>query len=321
VSHWVIAGVSGSPALRYAPAADSRPQAGLIPAPPARGPLPRARHVLAVIARPGQESADLGALLHAFRRTGARLALLSVTRGEASPLNSTWERLETRRPWELQVAAAVLGICSLSVADYPDGGLARLPLAELTELVQREIRRHAPDLLLVVDPVAASRGGAIPAGDDPDDAMLVSDDSDGAVVARAVRSAAEQAGLPVVARTTTPGTRGARQVDLGPDPAAARAAQRSAVAAYLSQSQALPEVERRLDLLDGRETLRWLVPAPRTQPPPPHLAPIPRREPPAPAASPPAPAASPLPELDHRHLSRDPVISGTNMSGLCPRNQ
>jgi N-acetylglucosamine malate deacetylase 2 len=268
VSHRVTAAAGGSAALRCAPATDSRPQDDLVPARPARGPLPRARHVLAVIARPGQESADLGALLHAFRRTGARLALLSVTRGEASPLNSTWERLETRRPWELQVAAAVLGISSLSVADHPDGGLSRRPLAELTELVQREIRRHAPDLLLVVDPVAAGPGGAVPGGDDPDDAILVSDDSDGAVVARAVRSAAGQAGLPVVARTRTPGTRGAWGAGLGPDPAAARATQRSAVAAYLSQSQALPEVERRLDLLDGRETLRWLVPAPAASPVP-----------------------------------------------------
>ena len=102
----------------------------------------------------------------------------------------------------------------------------------------------------------------MPAGGHPDNAMLVSDDSDGAVVARAVRSAAGQAGLPVVARTG-PGIRGARRVDLGPDPAAARAVQRSAVAAYRSQSQTLPEVERRLDLLDGREALRWLVPVPR----------------------------------------------------------
>jgi N-acetylglucosamine malate deacetylase 2 len=265
VSHRVTAAAEGRAALRCAPATDSRPQDDRAPAQLARGALPRARQVLAVIARPGQESADLGALLHAFRRTGARLALLSVTRGEASPLNSTWERLETRRPWELQVAAAVLGISSLSVADYPDGALARRPLAELTELVQREIRRHAPDLLLVVDPVATGPGGAVPAGDVPDDALLISDDSDAAVVARAVRSAAGQAGLPVVARTR-PGTRGARHIGLGPDPAAARAAQRSAVAAYRSQSQALPEVERRLALLDGHETLRWLVPTPRTKP-------------------------------------------------------
>ena len=42
-------------------------------------PLPRARHVLAVTARPGQESADLGRLLYAFRCRGASLALLSLT--------------------------------------------------------------------------------------------------------------------------------------------------------------------------------------------------------------------------------------------------
>ena len=55
--------------------------------------LPRAGHILAVTARPGQESADLGRLLYAFRHRGASLGLLTLTRGEASPLNSTCERL------------------------------------------------------------------------------------------------------------------------------------------------------------------------------------------------------------------------------------
>ena len=123
--------------------------------------LPWARNVLAVIARPGQESAGLGALLYAFRRRGARLALLCLTRGEASPLNSTCERLETVRPWELQVAAGLLGVSSVTVSDYPDGGLSLAPVPELTEKVRRAIRRHAPDLLLVADPAAAG---------DPDDA-------------------------------------------------------------------------------------------------------------------------------------------------------
>ena len=261
MSHSLTAEAGAGPALRYAPATGSLPPADRAPGSLARGPLPRAKHVLAVIARPGQESADLGALLYAFRRTGARLALLSVTRGEASPLNSTRERLETRRPWELQVAAAVLGVSWLTVADYPDGGLALRPLAELTELVQREIRRRAPDLLLVVDPGPAGPGGAMPADDPDDNPVLASDGSDNAVVARAVRCAAERAGVPVVARTR-PGARGACQVGLGPDPAAARDTQRSAAAAYLSQSEALPEVRRRLELLDGREALRWLIPPP-----------------------------------------------------------
>ena len=115
-------------------------------------PLPRAGHVLAVTARPGQESADLGRLLYAFRRRGASVALLTLTRGEASPLNSTCERLEIIRPWELQVAAGLLGICSLMVADYADGKLNRYQAAELTERVRRAIRAHAADLLLVIEP-------------------------------------------------------------------------------------------------------------------------------------------------------------------------
>src|SRR6185437_12897138 len=110
--------------------------------------LPGAADVLAVIARPGQESADLGAMLHAFRRSGARLSLLCLTRGEASPLNSTCERLEAIRPFELQAAAGLLGISSATVADYPDGGLGLALVPELTERVRRAIRWQAPDLLL-----------------------------------------------------------------------------------------------------------------------------------------------------------------------------
>src|ERR1700756_3662174 len=93
---------------------------GLTPALASNG-LPRAGTVLAVTARPGCESADLGAVLYAFGQAGARLALLSLTRGEASPVNSTRNRLEAVRPWELQLASWLLGISSVAVADYPDG--------------------------------------------------------------------------------------------------------------------------------------------------------------------------------------------------------
>lgn len=65
--------------------------------------------------------------------------------------------------------------------------------------------------------------------------------------------------MPVVARTR-PGVRGAWMIDLGTGAAAARAIQKSAAAAHASQSEALPEVVHHLDLLDGREPLRWLLP-------------------------------------------------------------
>ena len=216
-----------------------------MPVAPAARELPRAGTVLVVTARPGQESSDLGGLLYAFRRAGASLALLCLTRGEASPLNSTWcARLEAIRPWELQLAANVLGISEVTVASNPDGELRRHPAADLTQRVRHAIRRYSADLLLVIAPEAG----------DPDDAA----------VAVAACAAARHAGIPVAARAE-PGARGGWMIDLGADAATARAIQKSAAAAHQSQSQALPELIRRLDLLDGREALRWLVPPPPRQ--------------------------------------------------------
>jgi LmbE family N-acetylglucosaminyl deacetylase len=210
----------------------------MAPATPPGLPLPEAGHVLAVTARPGQESADLGGLLYAFRRAGASLGLLCLTRGEASPLNATSARLEAVRPWELQLAAGVLGICSVIVASYPDGALSRQPMADLTERVLRAAREQSADLLLVIDPAAGGR--------------------DDTAVAAATYAAAARAGLPVVACTRAAG-HGTWEIDLGPDAPIARAIQKAAAAAHASQAGALPQLVRRLDLLDGREHLRWLV--------------------------------------------------------------
>ena len=210
-----------------------------VPGASTSGPLPRARNVLVVTARPGQESASLGGLLYAFRRAGACLGLLCLTPGEASPLNSTWSaRLEAVRPWELQLAANVLGMSSVAVASYPDGKLRSFPAAQLTERVRRAIRQHSPDLLVVIDPEVG----------DPDDVA----------VAMAACAAARQEGRPAVAHTG-PGVEGAWTIELGADAATARAIQKTVAAAHASQSQALPELMRRLEQLDGREHVRWLV--------------------------------------------------------------
>jgi N-acetylglucosamine malate deacetylase 2 len=202
-------------------------------------PLPRTERVLAVIARPGQESASLGGLLYALRKTGASMSLLSLTRGEASELNSTPQPLSAVRPWELQLAAFLLGVSTVAVSDYPDGRLSGCELTDLTERVHRAIRLHSPDLLLVVEPADA--------------------DADSAMAAMAACAAADQAGLPVVARTL-PAADGSWQVSLGAESAAARAAQRSAAAAHRSQSDGMPDLMWQLDLLGSEESLRWVVP-------------------------------------------------------------
>ncbi|HXB47932.1 MAG TPA: PIG-L family deacetylase [Streptosporangiaceae bacterium] len=226
-----------------APASDGRTNGQLTPvraAAPGISGLPPTRTVLAVTARPGVESTALGGLLYAFGQAGARITLLSLTRGEASPFNSTSSRLETVRPWELQLASWLLGISSVTVADYPDGGLSSCPMPKLTDRVRRAIAEYAPDLILVLDPVAGN--------------------SDDARVARAVSLAARPVGVPVVSRTM-PGASDGWLVELGAEADVAREVQRAAARAHASQSEVLPQELRRLDSLGRGEPLRWLVPA------------------------------------------------------------
>ncbi|HUA41446.1 MAG TPA: PIG-L family deacetylase [Streptosporangiaceae bacterium] len=201
-------------------------------------PLPAAGRILAVTARPGQESADLGGVLYAFRRAGVRLALLCLTRGEASRLNSTSQRLEEIRPWELQAAAAVIGVSAVMVADFPDGSLSRCSLTALSGRVQRAIEEHTPDLLLVIDPATGTACDV--------------------QVAKATCITARSAGLPVAARTSTH-ARNSWPVGQDAEASAARAVQRSAAAAHVSQSEALAEVYQQLERAGSRDRLRWLI--------------------------------------------------------------
>jgi LmbE family N-acetylglucosaminyl deacetylase len=201
-------------------------------------PLPSAARVLAVTARPGQESTDLGGPLYAFRRSGASLSLLCLTLGETPAQSSGFTRLESARPWEVQMAASILGIRQVSVASYRAGRLHRYRTSELTGRIQHAISTYSADLVLVVAPETGDIGDS--------------------AVARAATAAALQAGVPLAARTR-PGVAGAWVVDLGPDAEIARAIQKSAAAAHATQSEALPEMISRLDQLGSMETLRWLV--------------------------------------------------------------
>lgn len=114
--------------------------------------LPSAVRVLAVTARPGQESADLGGPLYAFRRSGASLSLLCLTLGETAAQSTGFTRIEAARPWEIQMAASILGIRQVSVASYRDGRLHRYRTSELTGRIQHAISKYSADLVLVVAP-------------------------------------------------------------------------------------------------------------------------------------------------------------------------
>ena len=214
------------------------------------GSLPSAVRVLAVTARPVQESTDLGGLLFAFRRSGGDLSLLCLTRGEAAGRNSGSARLEAVRPWEVQMAASILGIRRVAVASYRDGNLHHYHISDLAERIQRAITEYSADLVLVVAPETGDIGDA--------------------AVARAATAAALRAGVPVAGHTR-PGVSGAWMLDLGADAEMARAIQKSAASAHTTQADALPELINRVDHLGSVEALRWLVsparvPAQRVEP-------------------------------------------------------
>jgi hypothetical protein len=64
-----------------------RPSAG--PLGRLRTTLPKARSVLAVVARPGDEASYLGAVLDTFRAQGCTVSILAFTCGDASPYNES----------------------------------------------------------------------------------------------------------------------------------------------------------------------------------------------------------------------------------------
>ncbi|GAA0344172.1 PIG-L family deacetylase [Actinoallomurus spadix] len=220
---------------------------------PATG-LPPARRVLAVVARPGDETWYLGAVLETFRSHGAHIGVLCFTRGEKSPYNDSLCRLETIRPREFDAATAVLHAEYRTLIDYPDDGLNGYPIDELTEHVTRAITEWDADLLLTVDGRGTER-----------------------TAARAAVHAGRERGIPVLAWTLPHDLARAARHAGGPamsgdlysridfEVRVDRRIQRQAARAHRSQNGGDRPQQARLALQGDYEWLRRLVPpAPAT---------------------------------------------------------
>lgn len=114
--------------------------------------LPQWRTVLAVVAHPDDESFGLGAVLSAFADQNAELAVLCLTRGEASTLQGVPGELGEVRAAELAAAAKVLGASAVELLNYPDGGLSEMPADELAIPILELVERFSAQGLLVFDP-------------------------------------------------------------------------------------------------------------------------------------------------------------------------
>lgn len=212
--------------------------------------LPAVHRLVAVCAHPDDESFGLGAVIAAFAAAGTDNTLLCFTRGEASTLGTEQGDLAAVRTAELTAAATALGIADVTLLDYPDGGLADIPLETLTAEVDRVAGQA--DALLVFD-----EGG-------------ITGHPDHIKATAAAFAAAEQIGIFVYAwaiprdvaaalnaefGTTFVGSEsGAMDFCLTVD----RARQLRAIACHRSQATDNPVLWRRLALTGDHEHLRVL---------------------------------------------------------------
>ena len=219
------------------------------PGPGSQG-LPTATSVLAVCAHPDDESFGLGAVLDRFAGSGAKVAVLCFTRGEASTLGTHGATLREVRRAELQNAAAELGVGRVELFDHPDGSLSSEPLDQLAREVAILADEVGADLLLVFD-----EGGVT---GHPDHCRATDAALAGAPALAALAWAVPH---PVAASLNAQfGTTfvGRRADELDVVVSVDRGRQCQAIACHRSQCDDNPVLERRLALLGDTESLRWL---------------------------------------------------------------
>jgi len=192
-------------------------------------------------------------VLDAFARSGARTSVLCFTHGEASTLHGVDGDLASIRAQELGAAAAELGVEEVRLLDYPDGGLSAVDSAVLEGEVRAVLEGLPVDGLIVFDP----------------DGVTGHPDHQRAT-AVALRVGSER-GIPVLAWTLPEQVADALRDELGAPftghrheeidlvVAVDRAAQRRAVDCHPSQAVPGSALWRRLQLLEDREYLTWLV--------------------------------------------------------------
>lgn len=117
----------------------------------------RALRLMAVVAHPDDESFFMGSTLARYATEGVQVDLVMATRGEGGWGGDPLERptppaLSALRSRELEQAARVLGIHSVTHLDWPDGALKTIAAAEAIPSIVTVIRRFRPQVIVTFGP-------------------------------------------------------------------------------------------------------------------------------------------------------------------------
>ncbi len=109
------------------------------------------QRLLFVLAHPDDESMGFGGTVVRHARSGVEVHLLCLTRGGAGwggrPLGRRPEELPEIRSEELRAAAGVLGLASVELWDYPDGGVPECDQAEIRRRIRDHTMAIGPDVV------------------------------------------------------------------------------------------------------------------------------------------------------------------------------
>lgn len=241
-----------SPAMPVADAASiDRLHQPVIPAPSLVG-----SSVLAVVAHPDDESFGLGAVLTALGAAGSEVSVLCLTAGEASTLRGGADLAGVRRV-ELTNAALHLGVHTVFLAEFPDGGLSAVPAEILDEVVDRHVGDATA--LITFEPGGVTghpdhRAAAAAAARAADRHSLVL--AQWGVAPAVAERLRQELGVPFTSLD------GDDVIEFVVD----RHAQRTAIACHSSQADGNAVLARRLELQGDKERLRILRPTPEPGP-------------------------------------------------------
>jgi len=112
--------------------------------------------LLAVFAHPDDEAYRPGGTLALLAQRGARVHLLTATRGQAGscgePLSCSPEELPAVRERELHCSCAALGIGPPRLLDYQDGHLSEINPEEIVAQILKVVAEVRPQVLLSFGP-------------------------------------------------------------------------------------------------------------------------------------------------------------------------